>query len=279
MIESQTALRVQTFVGPDCKGNDHYVIESESVKHDDFISESLRIQPSILVVLNPSQISLLVSGHDSLALEPLFFHKGHQVQVCGSGLLAIPHYFRARYEFAFDRMVNVNLSGQCFQIGPSTDGNRFALELGLDMRLREVEQGNWPMLLGAPLNTVIELNDSYVIAELSCASDLAELSPDLEQLCRVSSRALIVTAKANISDSNDYLMRYFAPQYGNPEDAATGSANLYLMKYWQSKLNKQQLKGRQLSLEGGLFYGQVNDDSVTLSGDARVDKSSDSVAI
>lgn len=78
--------------------------------------------------------------------------------------------------------------------------------------------------------------------------------------------ALIVTALGGTSVNEDYVMRYFAPQFGNSEDMATGSANAYLMKYWQLKLNKKRLSGRQLSKAGALFYGVVHGDTVTLSG-------------
>lgn len=273
---SEKTLTLYTFVGPECEGNGHQIIEREHCElrgHRDFIEISLAIQPTILVVLKPSQISSLIKGkraHSSPILEPLFFHKGHQVQVCGSGLLSIPYYLVAQHKLEIERSLDIRLNEQNLQIRPVPNTKRFALVAELDTSLRYIEQGAWPAIVGAALKSIYKLNDAYLIAELDQPADLEKLVPDLEELCRVTDRALIVTAQAHSDDASDYLMRYFAPQYGNPEDAATGSANLYLMKYWQSKLNKPQLKARQLSPQGAMFYGEVSDSTVMLSGDARV---------
>jgi predicted PhzF superfamily epimerase YddE/YHI9 len=79
--------------------------------------------------------------------------------------------------------------------------------------------------------------------------------------------ALILTAQ---SGNDGYVLRYFAPKIGIPEDLATGSAHCSLAPYWFSQLQTKQLTARQLSKSGGYF--QVvdhTDDTFWLIAEAR----------
>lgn len=70
--------------------------------------------------------------------------------------------------------------------------------------------------------------------------------------------ALIVTAQ---SDIDEYVLRYFAPRIGIPEDLATGSAQCSLAPYWFNKLGVNNLKVRQLSSAGGIFTVSIKDET------------------
>jgi len=80
--------------------------------------------------------------------------------------------------------------------------------------------------------------------------------------------ALIVTAQ---SDAYEYVLRYFAPCIGIPEDLATGSAQCSLAPYWFSKLGVNNLKVRQLSSAGGVFEVSMKDEG-TIRLSAQVTK-------
>ena len=91
----------------------------------------------------------------------------------------------------------------------------------------------------------------YLIAELSDVAELATLQPDFALLAGATMRALIVTAADPGVGGHAFAFRYFAPQYGPPEDAATGSAAVQLAAYWQPRLGAGHLEARQLSPQGG----------------------------
>jgi len=61
---------------------------------------------------------------------------------------------------------------------------------------------------------------------------------------------LIVTASTMHDEVPGCVFRYFAPQYGPPEDAATGSAAVQLAAYWALQLNVDHFKAHQLSPQG-----------------------------
>ncbi len=92
-------------------------------------------------------------------------------------------------------------------------------------------------------------DDDYLVLEFASADDVRRLTPDFAALTSATRRAVIATA----ADNDAVVFRYFAPQYGQPEDAATGSAALQLAAYWAPKLKKACFGARQLSAAGAVM--------------------------
>jgi len=107
----------------------------------------------------------------------------------------------------------------------------------------------------------------YLILELDSEQSVVALRPDFEVISAATKRALIVTAHAGRDDARDdsIVFRYFAPQYGNPEDAATGSAALQLGAYWAERQRQQRFHARQLSAQGACMQLSCTSDSVELA--------------
>ncbi|HEY7771996.1 MAG TPA: PhzF family phenazine biosynthesis protein [Marinagarivorans sp.] len=93
----------------------------------------------------------------------------------------------------------------------------------------------------------------YCVLVLRDEKALKRVQPNFNVMGRLTRRALIATAPASGHQTFDYLLRYFAPQYGNNEDAATGSAHLQVAQYWQQRFGKATVRGLQCSAEGGRF--------------------------
>jgi predicted PhzF superfamily epimerase YddE/YHI9 len=74
-----------------------------------------------------------------------------------------------------------------------------------------------------------------------------------------------VTAKG---DSSDFVSRFFAPDFGVPEDPVTGSAHCTLIPYWAEKLGKNDLFARQVSARGGELFCELRGDRVKMAGEA-----------
>ena len=103
------------------------------------------------------------------------------------------------------------------------------------------------------------------IAVFENEADIESANPNLEQLKKLDKRGLIITSK---SVRYDFVARFFAPNYGIPEDPVTGSAYTQLAPYWESKLGKKQFKAKQVSSRGGEVYCEVVGDRVLISGKA-----------
>jgi predicted PhzF superfamily epimerase YddE/YHI9 len=105
----------------------------------------------------------------------------------------------------------------------------------------------------------------YLILELADAHAVRQLKPDYIGLAGVTERSVIATARTQLDDAPACVFRYFAPQYGNPEDSATGSAAVQLAAYWHPHLQCAQFTALQLSLRGALVRLTCSGDKVELA--------------
>ena len=95
--------------------------------------------------------------------------------------------------------------------------------------------------------------------------DVAGLRPDFAALERLDRRGVIVTAP---SSTCDFVVRFFAPALGVPEDPVTGSAYTQLAPYWAERLGKARLEARQISTRGGDVRCELKGERVLISGPA-----------
>jgi predicted PhzF superfamily epimerase YddE/YHI9 len=105
----------------------------------------------------------------------------------------------------------------------------------------------------------------YLILELADAESVKLLQPDFVLIKTATERALIVTAQAEIFDLPGCVFRYFAPQYGAPEDAATGSAAIQLAAFWSPRFDGRPFTAWQLSLQGAEMQLGCTGDTVDLT--------------
>ncbi len=96
-------------------------------------------------------------------------------------------------------------------------------------------------------------------------SDITAAQPDLNQLMKIESRGVVITAP---SVQWDFVARFFAPRYGIPEDPVTGSAYTQLVPYWASRTGKQRFQAKQVSARGGELICELSGDRVFISGQA-----------
>ena len=108
-----------------------------------------------------------------------------------------------------------------------------------------------------------------LILVLSSAESVANFLPDNDRIKNLNNyHALIVTAAEG---EDAYLLRYFAPKIGIPEDLATGSAQCSLAPYWFKKLGSDFLSAYQLSETGGYFkVERISDNSIMVLADAKL---------
>ncbi len=78
----------------------------------------------------------------------------------------------------------------------------------------------------------------------------------------------IVTAPAADPAQADFVSRVFAPGAGVPEDPVTGSAHSMLVPYWSARLNRADVRARQISKRGGRLWCELAGDRVLIEGHA-----------
>ncbi len=254
--------RVHTFTGIGAQGNPHHV-------HFDIdLSEKALLDLSRAHV---DVIQVYVCAEDECSYYIRFYAKGREIMFCGSGVLAAAKIiFDASASQHQQKKWSFHLKQRVVQV--SRVGGMHQMVAEADLPMKPAKKAALEALVGKKIRNALCLGgvSGYWLVELESACDVKSAHPNLNFMKRHGGPALIITSGASNSYKEDYVMRYFAPQFGSEEDAATGSANVYLMQYWQKILQKKYLAGRQLSKEGGLFYGKVFGHSVALRGRAEI---------
>lgn len=113
----------------------------------------------------------------------------------------------------------------------------------------------------------VHRNRFDLLVELADDKTVRTLRPDLTALKAIEARGVIVTSRA-VSDSFDFVSRFFAPRVGVPEDPVTGSAHCALAPFWSARLDKDELVGYQVSPRGGTVRTKLAGERVLLAGQA-----------
>lgn len=193
-----------------------------------------------------------------------------EVALCGHATLAAAHVLwedeRAARgtALAFDTRSGV--------LKARRDGDRVVLDFPARPAIPGAEpQGLAAALPGARFLGMTEApsaNERNALVELDDPAALRAARPDLVALEAVEAvGGLIATSRSDVDDA-DYLLRYFAPRAGIPEDPVTGSAHCTAGPMWSARLGRPALAARQVSARGGDLTVTTAGDRVLLAGHA-----------
>ncbi|MCW8196680.1 PhzF family phenazine biosynthesis protein [Proteobacteria bacterium 005FR1] len=250
-----SVFQVTSFVGEGCQGNLHQVYVNPQFASPAHRELSLEAAGDLILVL-----LFLEEGAIPRAE---FYQFGRTILRCGSGSLAAAHVLLN--ELGFEALEMLQTDAGVVHLR-ERDGLLGYGDRTLPLTASE-ETALWQSLIDQRITSCWSIGSEhdYALVELESQASVRTLNVDIESLPRCSDRALIVTAAASGADY-DYVLRYFAPQHGKAEDAATGSANLQLAPFWKERLGRDKLKGRQLSQSGGEFYLDIEGDLVWVHG-------------
>lgn len=190
---------------------------------------------------------------------------GQEIQCCGHGLLSCANLWTAHW----------GGSGALTSGGSTIACKREDNNLWISFPTISGASSPVPIWLEALLKTPVvsctEVGDEqgYLLAELAQDTDLSKITPPDNTLEEHTLRGLIVNCQVieNRSAAREqFHFRYFAPQYGAPEDTATGSAMRVLSSYWQQRGLGQDLLALQRSPEGGWLRGHIAADKTWIGG-------------
>lgn len=190
-----------------------------------------------------------------------------EVDLCGHATVAAAHALRTTGRVHVETLRFHTLSG-VLTAGVGTE--RIVLDLPADPP-RPVDPppglpASWPVRAAAAgrFDLVVELGDANDVRAVAAA--------DADPVARMF-RGMIVTAPADGTESSadgpaDYVLRFFGPAVGVPEDPVTGSAQCTLGPYWSPRLGRSELRAVQLSSRGGVVGVALAGDRVRVGGRA-----------
>jgi PhzF family phenazine biosynthesis protein len=113
--------------------------------------------------------------------------------------------------------------------------------------------------------TELYASDGYgaYMALFEDQAQVERLRPDMTRLNALD-LSVVVTGPGN--GDVDFVSRYFAPQWGIPEDPVTGSTHCFLAPFWAGVLGRTKLRARQVSARGGDLWLSLEGDRVKIAG-------------
>jgi PhzF family phenazine biosynthesis protein len=124
--------------------------------------------------------------------------------------------------------------------------------------------------LGAEPLEVLRVPNGTLLAVLPDAAAVRNAAPDLAAVARTGASLALTAPGAGEARPVDFVSRYFAPAHGVPEDPVTGSSLCFLGPYWAARLDKPELRARQVSRRGGELTCTLAGDRVHIGGKARL---------
>ena len=107
------------------------------------------------------------------------------------------------------------------------------------------------------------LKGRHYVAVFDDSDEVAALRPEFDALELLDLPTIAVTARGQ---EVDYVLRFFAPANGVPEDPVSGVAQCSLAPYWASQLSRTELSSRQLSPKGGEMTCKILVEGVQVAG-------------
>ncbi|MEO9227566.1 MAG: PhzF family phenazine biosynthesis protein [Devosia sp.] len=213
--------------------------------------------------------AFIVRGDTDFRFSLRWFTASVEVPLCGHATLAAAHALFNEIRLSTDLLEFDTASGR---IGVTKTADR----LELDMPAQHAQKIAPPPALTTALGAepVEVWAGPYLIAILDSPSAVRAVRPDLDALRTVSlayggQGNVGVAAATDGAEPYDVIDRFFAPGYGIPEDAATGSFHCILAPIMADRLGKDMIRFHQASPERGAdFICRVANPRVLLSGEA-----------
>lgn len=187
-----------------------------------------------------------------------WFTPNAEVKLCGHATLASAHVLFNSTDYDNDVVSFKSLSGELLVY-------KHGELLTMNFPSQAPENCSTPdsLVEGLGISPIECLKHDDYLAVFEKEDDVLRLIPDHDVLKQLDLRGVIVTAP---SSEFDFIVRFFAPKYGIPEDSVTGSAYTQLTPYWSEKMNKMTLYAKQVSKRGGKVACEKKGNRVLISG-------------
>lgn len=249
--------KVASFCGAGVGGNRHHLIYLAQADRDHCpLPDELRQVPNLI----------LLQG-DPSALQAQFWNLGQAVRRCGSGNIAIAAFAR-QYLFNSELFsLQLQTPAGSILLGHDRAGPFYFSQA--EAQYPVAHPALWRHLLGGNYAAGAFFGGASDYALLELDRPPAQLHLSATRLRRFSKRALIALYSPS---PEKVLMRYFAPQYGSDEDAATGSGAVQAAEYLWRRYRWRVCRITQQSASGGLIETHKLARKVRVRGAARVNE-------
>ena len=218
---------------------------------------------SFAAEMNLSETAFVCPSDNGFQLR--WFTPTTEVDLCGHATLAAAHALWESGRLPVNEMARFQTLSGDLQ-AEFRDG-----QIELDFPAEPpIPQQSFAELLACLSHSPISIakNRMDYLVELSNELEVEEIEINLDQLAKIPTRGLIVTAHSKNPEYH-FVSRFFAPSVGVDEDPVTGSAHCCLAPYWADKLGLKCMNAYQSSARGGKLSLRLTNNRVILGGTAQ----------
>ena len=248
-----TLYQIDAFASKVFQGNPAAVIPL-----DDWLPE--KTMQSIAQENNLSETAFFCQSNNFFDIR--WFTPNGEVKLCGHATLASAYVI---FNFLNIKSTQISFKSLSGMLKVKKEGDLYTL----DFPSQEPKKCEMPTPLKEGLgqeNGICFRNEDYMVV-FDNEDQIDKITPDFNLLTLLDLRGVIVTSPGK---DYDFVSRAFFPKYGILEDPVTGSAHTKLIPYWSKKLNKSELKAKQISKRGGELFCKNKIDRVYISGYAKL---------
>lgn len=244
---------------------------------DAFTNEIFSGNPACVVPLKewiPDTLLLKIARENAVAETAFFVEQGEKIHLrwftpetemdlCGHATLATAHVLHSLLDYRKKNIVFTTKSGH-LKVLIENDGYT------LDFPSRKPLPFTMPELMEKAINLkpieVLKARDFVLVYPNEEDIRNIEINRLYFDQLDLGTGGVIFTAKGN---DCDFVSRFFTPGASVFEDPVTGSAHCSLIPYWSEKLNKTEMKAKQISDRGGNLICENKGERVFIKGKAR----------
>jgi predicted PhzF superfamily epimerase YddE/YHI9 len=252
---------VDSFCGAGARGNRHHIVALDTSTLD----TGKNIEAQIWQQALKPHANTLVLWQQNDCWHARFFDSGHPVLRCGSGNIAVAAYL---YTHEFHNTFNLTLHTAAGAVTVGVDNKgAYYCDRPCPVSAKD-DPARWTHLCQTPVSTAVRMGgrQDYTLLLLPDPHALSQLRLRARALKLYSARSVIALAPAH----RYWHLRYFAPQYGVPEDAATGSACVQASNYLARITHHRRFSFNQRSRARGIIHTEKRPHEVIVRGSYRL---------
>lgn len=229
-----------------------------------------QVMQSIASELNLSETAFLCQKTNNEQYSIRYFTPTIEIDFCGHATLASAKVIFDKMNKKYvDFTTRKELKIEAISQGENIKMN-FPLYKTIDYKPNNKLLNAFGILSPISLRFCIELD--MLLIEVKDKRLLLNINPDFQKALESSQsiKEVVVTCKSE-DEGYDFYSRCFCPWIGINEDPVTGASHSVLAKYWEEKLNKQNLSAFQLSNRGGFLNLKiVNEETLEVCSKAQI---------
>lgn len=248
--------QVDAFTDVIFKGNPAAVMITDSMPSETFMQ-------NMAMELNLSETAFVVAQNGTFRIR--YFTPKSEIPIAGHPTLASAHILYKLGIVPVSQEIIFEANVATLSVKRE---NEFIVMNFPQFSLEKIEPiAEFNSIVGFEPVEIYQSDYNWKVAIAETVEEITQANPQFSKMGEYDLGHLMITSKSN-NVSEDFVVRCFAPDLGVNEDPVTGSAHCALTPLWAKKLNKLEMKSKQLSSRTGELWVKHIGERVEIKGKA-----------